>query len=96
MLLSRIVEDGVTFKIKVKPKSRQNGVLGVRAGILMLAVTAAPEKGKANKAVIELLAERLKIAKSAIEIISGETFAEKVVRVVGLSAQELDQKLSSQ
>ena len=42
-----------------------------------------PEDGKANKALIALLAKRLKIAKSAISIVSGETARKKILRIVG-------------
>ena len=48
-----------------------------RAGKPQIAVTAAPEKGKANKAIIAVLAEALSLAKSEIELISGETSRRK-------------------
>jgi len=51
--------------------------------VLKARVTAAPEKGKANASLVELLAERLKIPKSAIEIASGETSRVKSIRITG-------------
>lgn len=48
---------------------------------LKVYVTTVPEKGKANKAVIELLAKELKVPKSHISVVSGETSSSKVLRI---------------
>ncbi len=95
MILLREDGTGVTLKIKVKPRSRESAILGVRAGLLLIAVTAVPEQGKANKAVIDLLAGQLRIAKSSFEIISGQTHSEKVIRVREISKEELERALLS-
>jgi uncharacterized protein (TIGR00251 family) len=58
-------------------------MLGVREGALRVAVTAAPEKGKANRAIAELLAKTLGVSKSSIELISGETSPQKRFLIVG-------------
>lgn len=47
-------------------------------------VTAAPEKGKANKKTIELLAEYFKVAKSQIRIIRGEISRNKIIEIIGI------------
>ena len=86
--------EGVTLKLKVKPKGKQNAVLGVRGDALLISVTAAPEKGKANQACIALLAQILKIPKSAIDILSGETYPEKVMRVRGVTKEQIRERLS--
>jgi uncharacterized protein (TIGR00251 family) len=57
----------------VKPGARQNSLEWLDEDTVKISVTAAPEKGKANKAVIELLAEELGVAKSTIELIRGGT-----------------------
>lgn len=85
--------EGVTLKVKVKPKGKQNAVLGVRGDALLVSVTVAPERGKANQACIALLAQILKVPKSAIEIISGETHPEKVMRVRGLTSEQAQERL---
>jgi len=56
-------------------------------------VTVPPEKGKANKAVIELLSKALKVPKSRIEIIKGETSRIKTVFIDGISEEDLEAKL---
>lgn len=68
---------GVMIHVRAAPGSRRNGIQGVRQGALRVAVTIAPEKGKANKAIVEILSDALGVAKSAIELISGETSPRK-------------------
>ncbi|MCC7304845.1 MAG: DUF167 domain-containing protein [Alphaproteobacteria bacterium] len=64
--------------VKLTPKAKRNAITGWMEGpdgqkILKVSVTAVPEKGKANKALIELLAEHYKIPKSSISLLRGET-----------------------
>ncbi|MBI4435775.1 DUF167 domain-containing protein [Candidatus Uhrbacteria bacterium] len=59
--------------VYVKPSARRPSVEWVDEDTIKVSVTAPPEKGKANKAVIEALAEELGIAKSTIELIRGGT-----------------------
>lgn len=59
--------------IHVKPGARKESIEWIDEDTLKISVTAPPEKGKANKAVIEALAEELGIAKSTIELIQGST-----------------------
>ena len=72
--------------IKVTPGARKNEVvedvvdsLGQR--ILKIKVGQPPEDGKANKAMIEILAKYFAVKKSAVEIISGETSRNKIVKI---------------
>jgi uncharacterized protein YggU (UPF0235/DUF167 family) len=59
--------------------------MGEHAGALKVAVTEAPERGKANAAVIELIAEKLGLARKNICIVQGETSQDKVVEIAGFS-----------
>lgn len=70
---------GVRLRLRVKAGGRRNALLGTHAGALKLSVTTAPEKGKANRAVLSLLADRLGIPASSIELISGIASPDKVV-----------------
>ena len=63
--------------------------------MLRVAVTAAPEKGKANRAIIELLSRSLGVAKSSIELVSGETSPEKRLLIVDAHEEEVRQALDS-
>lgn len=69
------------IKVKVKPNSRSNEVKELGKNYYEVKVSVPPEKGKANKKVIELMSKHFKIPKSKISIISGELFKEKVMDV---------------
>ncbi len=69
------------LRLRVKPGSKRNAVLGVRDGALKLGVVARPERGKANRAVLKLLAAALGVPPSAITIVAGEASQDKTVLV---------------
>lgn len=71
-------KDGKTFlNVKVSTKASRNAVIGVKNDRLAVSVTAVPENGKANKAVIKVLSEKLDCAKSKIQLVQGETCRDK-------------------
>ncbi len=87
---------GIKIKIRVKPGSSRNAVLGIgeQAGegpILVIAVSAPPQDGKANEAVIQLLSKCWKIAKSRIHVASGPASRIKLIEIIGDSVSLLDQ-----
>ncbi|TWT40360.1 hypothetical protein RAS1_40680 [Phycisphaerae bacterium RAS1] len=84
---------GVEFQIKVVPGASRDRVAGVLGTALKIAVSAPPEAGKANAAIIELLAARLAVRRKDVEIVSGHTQARKRIRVAGVSAVEVRQRL---
>jgi uncharacterized protein len=83
MIELRAAQGGVIVPVQAHAGARRNGVLGVRHGMLRVAVTAAPKKGKANQAILAVLAEALGVSKSAIELVSGATSTKKQFLVVG-------------
>jgi uncharacterized protein (TIGR00251 family) len=87
--------DGPVTRIllKVVPGSRRDQVVGKLGDRLKVKVAAAPEDGKANKAVCELLAESLGIGVRAVTIVVGQTNPEKTARVEGLSCEEVQRRL---
>ncbi len=87
--------EGVVLKVRVKPRARRTAIVGTRGDTLMLEVTAPPEQNKANDAVIALLADVFDVAKSRIEVLSGQSSREKRVRIVGLTAQEFQERFSA-
>jgi len=90
-----ILEDasGVVFTAKVVPGSSRTVVAGTLEDMIKIRVAAAPEKGKANQCLIAFLAKELGIKKNAVEILSGHTNPVKQVRVAGVSAAELLERL---
>jgi len=77
------------FPIRVQPKSSRDQVVGYREGVLQLRVTAPPDKGRANAAVVSMLAQALGVAKSRVRIVRGQTSRNKVVTVESLSPEEV-------
>jgi hypothetical protein len=77
------------INVKVVPASSKDAIVGWLGGSLKVKVKAPPEKGKANAAVIDLLANQLGIAKDAIEIISGHASSSKVLLIHGLGDSQI-------
>ncbi|NPA54110.1 MAG: DUF167 domain-containing protein [Aquificae bacterium] len=67
--------------VRVKPNAKKNEVRKINDFYYEIKVSVAPEKGKANKKVIELLSKELKIPKSKINLIRGETSREKIFEI---------------
>ncbi|MEZ6045667.1 MAG: DUF167 domain-containing protein [Planctomycetaceae bacterium] len=86
---------GLILPLKVTPKAKKNDITGVHDGQLKISVTAVPEKGKANQAVLKLLAAKLRVSRSQLEIVKGETSTQKQVFIHNLSREELQSQLSS-
>ena len=72
--------------VHVKPRSKQNKIEWLDDETAKISVTAIAEKGKANDAVIEVLSDDLKIAKSLIEIVRGKTTRMKQVEIKNRSS----------
>jgi uncharacterized protein len=87
--------DGTILSVRAQPGARRNAVLGERAGALRVAVSAAPEKGKANAAIQSVLAEALGCKSSRIGLVSGETSREKTFLVAGIAPDDLRQRLDT-
>ena len=85
---------GVSLKVRVQPKASRDQVDGYQGDTLHLRVTALPHGGRANAAVVALLAKTLGLAKSQLHIIRGHGSRDKLLMVESLSEQEIDQRLS--
>ena len=84
---------GATFAVKVHPRAKKNAITGEVGDALKLALTTPPVDGKANDACIEFFAKLLKVPRSSVTIAAGQTSRNKVIRVAGLSAEEVRQRL---
>ena len=82
------------LKVKVVPGSSRNQIAGWLGESLKIRVMANPEKGKANDAVISLLADALRIPKQDVTISSGASSPRKVFKISGLSDPEIKSRLS--
>ncbi len=91
-----MAEPVVTLAVRVTPRADRNSVASVRDdGVVLVRVTAAPTDGQANKAVLETLADALKLKKSQLTLAGGETSRDKRIQICGLSAQEIKSRLES-
>ena len=84
---------GAMFSVKVHPRAKKNAITGEIGDALKVALTAPPVDGKANDACIEFFAKLLKVPRSSVTIAAGQTSRNKVVRVAGLSPEELRKRL---
>ena len=83
------------LQLRVSPKASRDALTGWMGETLKLSVMAVPERGKANEAVIELLAGVLGIAKSRIRVLRGEAQPNKLVEIEGLDEGELRRRLEA-
>ena len=83
--MKKISKKEITLKIKVEPRSSKSGIVGPYGDALKVKLTSPPVEGKANKELIDLLSKELKIPKKDIEIISGQSSKNKIVKIIGLS-----------
>lgn len=86
-------DGGVLFGVKAHPGARRSRISGVHGGLLKVEVTTPPEKGKANKAIIELLAGALGCPKRSVVLVSGDTAGQKRFRVDGMGKQAFEAAL---
>jgi hypothetical protein len=89
MIKIRATDGGLVVSVKVQPNSSKDRVVGEYADKIKIAVTVAPEKGKANKVVIKLFAKWLGIKSSDIQIISGETSRDKELFIRNITEEDL-------
>jgi uncharacterized protein len=86
-------DGGVSFAVKVHPRAKKNAITGEIGDALKVSLTAAPEKGRANEACIELFAELLRVPRSSVTIASGQSSRNKVIRVQGVTGQYVRDRL---
>ncbi len=93
MIALELHPEGVVLPVRAHAGARRNEVRGQQEGQLKVSVTQAPERGKANKAIIALLSKALGVRKSQVELLAGETSAQKRFLVRGLDAAELARRV---
>lgn len=79
----------IKLSVKVVPGTSQNKISGWLGDSLKVRVRAQPEKGKANKAVLELLAKELDLPVKKLSISSGHASSNKIVEIMGITDAEL-------
>jgi uncharacterized protein (TIGR00251 family) len=87
--------EGVILPVRAQPGAAKNGLRGEQNGMLKVSVTQIAERGKANKAIIEVLAKSLDLRRSQIELIAGELQPSKRFLIRGISAADLSHRIAS-
>lgn len=85
--------DGVIFSVKIVPASSRTAIAGLLDGMVKIKVAAPPEKGKANQLLLSFLAKQLGVKTKALSIISGQSNPVKQIKIAGISARTLQEKL---
>ncbi len=88
-------EASATFSVRIQPRASKNEALRMEDGGLKIRLTAPPVDGAANEALVKFLADRLGVAKSRVEIVSGHTSREKIVKISGVSRADAERLLNS-
>lgn len=91
-LVTPTPNDSCQLRLRVTPRAKKNNA-ELEGDVLRVWIPAVPDKGMANKAVIELLAKKLGVAKSAVRLIAGEQSHNKMVSIEGLTQQEAHERL---
>ena len=78
-----------TIDVHLQPGAKRNEILGFRGDVLYAKVTAVAEKGRANQALLELMADAFGVPKSAIALVRGHTSRNKVIAIQGLTKENL-------
>lgn len=89
MLTTKRTATGVTFTIKVLPRSSRNEIAGEQEGMLRVKLTAPPVEGAANKMLVNFISSKLRVSKSSVTILSGETGRTKTLMVAGVTSEDI-------
>jgi hypothetical protein len=81
------MEQSCTLAVRCKPNARKNRIVSVGEKEIGVAVAAQPQDGKANRELIDFLAETLGVRKSALEIIRGHTAKTKFISLTGTNKE---------
>jgi hypothetical protein len=86
--------EGCVLAVRAQPGARRAGVQGEQAGALKIAVTAPPQDGRANEALIDALRDALGVRRSQVELIGGATGRDKRFLIRGLKREELERRIA--
>jgi len=88
-----MAEPTTRLRIRVSPGARRDEIVGRHGDAWKVRVAAAPERGRANDALLKLLADRLRLAPAELSVVAGRSGRDKVVELRGLGADEAARRL---
>lgn len=83
------------LRLRVSPAARYAGIVGPYGDGWKVRVTAPPEGGRANEAVLRLVAETLELPRTAVTLVSGHSAREKIVDLAGVEAAQVARRFAS-
>ncbi len=95
MIALELHPEGTVLPVRAHPGARRSEVRGGQDGMLKVSVTQVAEKGKANKALVALLARQLSLRKSQIVLIAGETASRKRFLIREITVEELAERIAA-
>jgi uncharacterized protein (TIGR00251 family) len=87
--------ESTRLRLRVSPGATRAGVVGRHGESWKIRVAAAPEGGRANEAVIRLLADTLSVPRDAVTLVSGHSGRDKIVELAGLGPAQIERRLIS-
>jgi uncharacterized protein (TIGR00251 family) len=88
-----MAEPSTRVRLRVSPGARRSELVGRHGDGWKVRVTAQPQDGRANDAVLDLLARRLELPRRSVSIVSGHTAREKIIRLEGIDRAESERRL---
>ena len=84
---------GPVFRVRVQPGASKNEIVGVQQDALKIRISAPPVEGRANRALVQFLAEQLAVKRSQVEILNGHATRRKTIHIIGKGTQNKLQRL---
>ena len=83
------------LRLRISPGARRSAVVGRHGEGWKVRVAGAPERGRANDALVELLSRTLDVPQTSVQLVSGATARDKVVELAGVAPEEIDRRLAA-
>ena len=89
-------ETSALVSIRIQPRASKNEIIRMEGGKLKIRLTAPPVDGAANEALVKFLADQLNVSRSQVEIVSGHTGREKIIKILGMGEETVQRLLYNQ
>jgi uncharacterized protein len=86
----------IRLRLRVSPGANTTALVGQHGDAWKIRVAAPPEDGKANEAVLRLLADRLELPRGSVRLVSGASARDKIVELEGISGADANRRLAAQ
>jgi uncharacterized protein (TIGR00251 family) len=86
-------EESATLSVRIQPRASRNGIVPMEGGGLKIRLTAPPVDGAANEALVRFLADSFSLPISQVEIVTGHTSRDKIIRITGIGQEQAEKAL---